>query len=105
MEDNPILEFWNMFMIFLMIIILIILFAIIIWALGLSLYEFCMANAYCFKKCYNKCCNDCRKSINKSTIVPITKCDLVYVGKTPSGHNEYDAKPTEISSIKIVLEN
>jgi len=38
MEDNPILEFWNMFMIFLMVIFLILLLAIVIWALGLSLY-------------------------------------------------------------------
>ena len=103
MENNPMQEFWNMFMIFLMAIILIVLLAIVIWALGLSLYEFCMAHTYLWKKCFNKCCNSCRKSINKSTIVPITKCDLIYVGKTPSGHKEYDAKPVDFSSIKIVL--
>ena len=111
MEDNPILEFWNMFMIFLMVIFLILLLAIVIWALGLSLYEFCMAHAYCYKKCYNKCCFCFKRPINtsivapinQSVIVPITKCDLIYVGKTSSGHKTFDAEPTAISSIKIVL--
>ena len=111
MEDNPIQEFWDIFMISLSFIMLLFLIGLVIYALGISLYEFCVAHAYCFKKCYNKCCFCFKRPINtsvvapinQSVIVPITKCDLIYVGKTPSGHNTYDAEPTDISSIKIVL--
>ena len=103
MENNPMLEVWNSFMIFLVFIIIIALLALVIWALGLSIYEFCLAHTYLWKKCFNKCCSCCRKSVDKSTIVPITQCDLVYGGKTPSGNNEYNAKVVDISSIKIML--
>ena len=105
------LEFWNIFMISLSFFMLLFLIGLVIYALGISLYEFCMAHAYLFKKCCNKCCfcfnrpinTSIVAPINQSVIVPITKCDLIYVGKTPSGHNAYDAEPTDINSIKIVL--
>ena len=113
------LEFWNIFMISLSFLMLLFLIGLVIYALGISLYEFCMAHAYLFKKCCNKCCfcfnrpintsvitpidNSIIAPVDKSIIVPITKCNLIYVGKTPSGHNAYDAEPTDISSIKIVL--
>ena len=103
MDANPIIELWNMFMIVAMLFVIIILLGIVVWVLGLSLYEFCIAHVYLFTKCCNKCFFCCIKPINTSTIVPITKCDLVYIVKTPSGHNNYDAEPIDIRSIKIVL--
>jgi len=103
MDGKPVLVVWNFFDILILFFVLFVLLFVVVWVMGITLYEFCIAHVYLFTKCCNKCFFCCRKPVNTSTIVPITKCDLVYIGKTPSGHNNYDAEPIDINSIKIVL--
>lgn len=103
MDGKPVLVVWNFFDILILFFVLFVLLFVVVWVMGITLYDFCIAHVYLFTKCYNKCFFCCIKPINTSTIVPITKCDLVYIGKTPSGHNNYDAEPIDISNIKIVL--
>jgi len=89
-------DLYTLFSIILAFIMLIILYLLIFYFIGITCYDYCMAHVFTVKRSYNKFFSCCRKKTNTSIIVPFRRVELVHIGKTPSGLDEYNIKSREV---------
>ena len=54
---------------------LFIIYGFIFWLIGITIYEFCVAHAYIFKRCYKKIFG--QSPSNNATVMPFTSIDNI----------------------------
>ena len=81
-------------------IIFFLIYGFIIWLLGITIYEFCLAHAYFFKRCYK---NIFCESSKKASVSPFVPTDVISTETTRTNKSSaqsqtksYVVKPQEI---------
>ena len=85
-------------------IIFLLIYGFIIWLLGITIYEFCLAHAYFFKRCYKIIF--CESPSKKASVSPFVPTDVISTKTTRI--NEFPAQSQAKSYVvepqKITLE-
>ena len=84
-------------------IIFFVIYGFIIWLLGITIYEFCLAHAYFFKRCYKNIFGE--SPSNKATVAPFVPIDIILTGIDKSSQlSRQQTKPYVVESREIMLE-
>jgi len=84
-------------------IIFFLIYGFIIWLLGITIYEFCLAHAYFFKRCYKNIFGE--SPSNKATVAPFVPIDIISTGIDKSSQlSGLQTKPYVVASREIILE-
>ena len=84
-------------------IIFFLIYGFIIWLLGITIYEFCLAHAYFLKKCYKHIFGD--SPSNKATIAPFVPISIISTSIDESNQlSGLQTKPYVVKAREIILE-
>ena len=85
------------------VIIFFLIYGFIIWLLGITIFEFCLAHAYFFKKCYKNIFG--QSPSNKATIAPFVPINIISTGTDESSQlSGLKTKSYVVESKEIILE-